>query len=43
VEIGEPQRTITIEPIEEPAPSKVPEPEPEQPEPERQPAEAPAR
>jgi hypothetical protein len=44
VEIGEPKRTITIEPIEEPAPTKAPlpaEPHPErEPEPAKEPAPA---
>jgi hypothetical protein len=35
VEIGEPRRTITIEPVEEPAPSKAPVPSPA-PEPDRE-------
>jgi len=42
VEIGEPKRTITIEPLEEPAPSKAPPPEPAPREPVPAPPPAPA-
>jgi hypothetical protein len=44
VEIGEPKRVITIEPLEEPAPSRAPLPERPAPPPEREPepVEAPA-
>jgi hypothetical protein len=43
MEIGEPKRVITIEPLEEPAPSKAPPPEKPSlpPEREREPIEAP--
>jgi hypothetical protein len=43
VEIGEPQRTYTVEPIEDPVPRESPAPEEEPAEPLREPEEVPGR
>jgi hypothetical protein len=43
VEIGEPQRTYTVEPIEDPVPRESPLPEEEPAEPLREPEEVPGR
>jgi hypothetical protein len=43
VEIGEPQRTYTVEPIEDPVPRESPAPEEEPAEPVREPEEVPGR
>jgi len=42
VEIGKPQRTYTVEPVEDPVPREEPAPDEAPPEPEREP-EVPAR
>ncbi len=43
MEIGEPQRTYTVEPIEDPVPRESPLPEEEPAEPVREPEEVPGR
>ena len=43
VEIGKPQRTYTVEPIEDPVPREEPAPDDAPTEPPREPEEAPAR
>jgi hypothetical protein len=43
VEIGEPQRTYTVEPVEDPVPRESPAPEEEPAEPLREPEEVPGR
>lgn len=43
VEIGEPQRTYTVEPIEDPVPRESPAPDEEPAEPQREPEEVPGR
>ncbi|HEY5661434.1 MAG TPA: hypothetical protein VIR59_11655 [Gaiellaceae bacterium] len=43
MEIGEPQRTYTVEPVEDPVPRESPAPEEEPAEPLREPEEVPGR
>lgn len=43
VEIGKPQRTYTVEPIEDPVPREEPAPDDAPAEPQREPEEVPAR
>jgi hypothetical protein len=43
VEIGEPQRTYTVEPIEDPVPREAPPPDEDPVEPGREPEEVPGR
>ena len=43
MEIGEPQRTYTVEPIEDPVPREAPPPEEDPAEPQHEPEEVPGR